>query len=790
MWRALRRKAIADFASRPLQVVLLAVVVTAGVTSLTLSILVRESTSRSFESFLVDAHGGDAWIFGSETRLRDIARRSEVVEAGEPLSALDGGRLISTAAPYPLSFFGLGDEMSSVAPGVITSGRWPHPGSNEEAVIDRGLAARARLSVGDSIEVAARGGTSRLTVVGLVIPTSRAPYPVWDLARVFVANQRLTELGGGSPGYFAAGYVLRSREQAPDFVASVRQQYGGQVNGRAWQEIRDSVVEENDATFILLGVFAGFALGASIFVIANALASQAQSQRRDIGLLKAIGLTPLQVTALLAGETLALCILATGLGIVAASASAPLFLDRARDWFGSANAAGPGSKQVALTFSGMILLVAIATALPAWRAGRTSTISAIRGSASRSKRGTPLAARLSRRFHLPEFLVLAAKDLFAWPLRAWLTIAAIAVAAAAVTATMTIQGTLNRVASDSTSVGGEPFELEMEPILAPGGLGGKEVPQITHDEIVALIGAEPGVEAYLTRLRLPLQVEGQPFDAYAVGGNYWDFNYPLVEGRVMSTGDGSTFEAMVGLGMARSLGFHVGDAATFRVDATGQTAHQMTVVGIYVDNNNDGLVASFDLTDMRRLAPDIGDGSYGLKVAGNANPNEVAATLIRSSGGRVVVGPTNEDVREDVARIRDVVRPIMMTLSGFLFGLVALNLFSTLQLSIRERTREIGLLKALGFTPAEIVASIASGAMVLAAIGTVLGVPIGWLFIRFVFEMSAGESGFDAGAVVQRPEWSWCVALGAIALAVAAVGSALPARGAARLSVSEALRHE
>lgn len=790
MWRALLRKGLADFASRPLQVVLLAIVVAAGVTSLTLSILVRESTSRSFESFLGEAHGGDAWIFGSEARLRDIARRSEVVEAGEPVPALDGGRLISTAAPYPLSFFGIGDHLPTVAPGAITSGRWLRPGANGEAVVDRGLAAKAGLSVGDSIEVAARGGTSRLTIVGLVIPTSRAPYPVWDLARVFVTDQRLTELSGGSPGYFAAGYVLQSPEQAPAFVASVTQQYGGQVAGRAWQEIRASVVEEDDATFILLGVFAGFALGASIFVIANAIASQVQSQQRDIGLLKAIGLTPIQVTALLAGETLLLCVLATGVGIATASATAPLFLDRAREWFGSASAALPSRSQIALTFSGIILLVLLAAAVPAWRAGRTSTISAIRGSASWSKRGTPLAARLSRRLHLPEFLVLTSKDLFAWPVRAWLTIAAIAVAAAAVTATMTIQGTLNTVANDSTSVGGEPFELELEPVLAPGPVGGKEVPQISHDEIVALVDAEPGVATYLTRTRLPLQVEGQSFDGYAVGGHYRDFNYPIVRGRMMSTGDGSTFEAMVALGMARNLGLHVGDTATFRVDAAGQTAHQMTVVGIYVDNNNDGLAASFDLAALRRLVPDLQDGSYGLKVADGAKPSQVAATLTRSSGGRVVVGTTNEDVRGDVARIRDVVRPIMVTLSGFLLGLVGLNLFSTLQLSIRERTREIGLLKALGFTPAQLVASIVSGAIVLAAIGTAIGVPIGWLFIRFVFEMSAGESGFDAGALVQTPEWSWCVALGAMALAVAAVGSALPARRAARLPVSEALRHE
>lgn len=759
--------------------------------SLTLSVLVRESTGRSFEDFIEDAHGGHAWLFSKEQRLRDLANWPDVAEAGEPMPALDGGRLISTAAPFGLSFFGIGDAVPSVVPGVITSGRWLEPGADDEAVLDRGVAADAGLRVGDSIEVSASGGTAKLTVVGLVIPTSRAPYPLWELARIFVTENRLLELGGGSPGYYASGYILKSPDSAPEFLSSVLRQYKDQIGGRNWKFIRDRVVEENDATFILLGVFATFALGASIFIIASAITGQVQSQLRDVGLLKAVGFTPLQVAGLLTGQTLLLGVLATALGILAGWMSAPLFLDRVRDWIGSVEPAAPGTTQIVATLLGTTLLVALATGLPAWRAGRTSTIGAIRGAqAPGPGRRTPMIARLARRIGLPAFFVIASKDVFARPARAWLTIAAVAVASAAIIATLTIEGTLSRIADDATNVGGEPFELELEPLLAPGRVDDEEIPRISHDEIVALIDEEVGVEAYLTRRWIPTRMEGHYVAAYAVGGQYGEFDYPLVKGRIMSAGGGENFEAMAALGLANRLGFDVGDIVEASVGEGRSQTQGLEIVGIYVDNDNDGFTLSLGLSDARRLDPNLDEGVYGLKVADGADPEEVAAALVRDSERRVVVGPTNQDVQDDVDRIEEVVRPVMLTLSGLLLALVSLNLLSALQLSVRERTREIGLLKAVGFTPLQVVASIASGAIILAAIGVVIGAPAGWLFVRFIFEQSASEGGWDAAAVIQRPHWPWLAALTAAAVLVAAVGSAIPSRGAARMSVSDALRYE
>ncbi|MFQ5381245.1 MAG: hypothetical protein ACE5EF_06445, partial [Dehalococcoidia bacterium] len=81
-------------------------------------------------------------MFSSRENLEALAGREGVVEAGTPMPAVDGARLLSTREPYLLSLFGVDGEPTGVKPGVITRGRWPAGGS-DEAVLDAGVARDA-----------------------------------------------------------------------------------------------------------------------------------------------------------------------------------------------------------------------------------------------------------------------------------------------------------------------------------------------------------------------------------------------------------------------------------------------------------------------------------------------------------------------------------------------------------------------------------------------------------------------------------------------------------------------
>jgi ABC-type lipoprotein release transport system permease subunit len=126
-----------------------------------------------------------------------------------------------------------------------------------------------------------------------------------------------------------------------------------------------------------------------------------------------------------------------------------------------------------------------------------------------------------------------------------------------------------------------------------------------------------------------------------------------------------------------------------------------------------------------------------------------------------------------------------------LAGVLAVGAFGALGLtlvaSVRRRRRELGLLKTLGFTGRQLAASVAWQSSVSAAIGVVIGMPLGialgrWLWTLFAKEISAfPEPTVPAFSMV-------LVALGA--LVFANVVAAVPGRLAARTKTALVLHSE
>ena len=114
-----------------------------------------------------------------------------------------------------------------------------------------------------------------------------------------------------------------------------------------------------------------------------------------------------------------------------------------------------------------------------------------------------------------------------------------------------------------------------------------------------------------------------------------------------------------------------------------------------------------------------------------------------------------------------------------LFGIV-----NTLALSVYERTRELGLLRAVGATRRQIRQIVRGEAIITAVMGAVLGVAIGVLFGVLV-SRPLGSEGF----VLALPYATLVVllVLGALAGVLAAIG---PARRASRIDVLDALTHQ
>jgi putative ABC transport system permease protein len=110
-------------------------------------------------------------------------------------------------------------------------------------------------------------------------------------------------------------------------------------------------------------------------------------------------------------------------------------------------------------------------------------------------------------------------------------------------------------------------------------------------------------------------------------------------------------------------------------------------------------------------------------------------------------------------------------------------------LSIRERRRDFAVLKTLGFTPAQIVGSVLWGGAMLAVVAIAVGIPLGLLASRVVFDILSSAAGIGTG-VGELPGVLWLAPLLPIVLLVTALASAIPARIASSLQVAEALRYE
>ena len=132
-------------------------------------------------------------------------------------------------------------------------------------------------------------------------------------------------------------------------------------------------------------------------------------------------------------------------------------------------------------------------------------------------------------------------------------------------------------------------------------------------------------------------------------------------------------------------------------------------------------------------------------------------------------------------------QPLLALVYGLLFLAVLVSIFgivNTLALSIHERTRELGMLRAIGMTKVQVKRMIRYESVITALIGAILGTVLGVVFAAVVSRPLADE-GFGLSYPIVN--LAVILVLAALAGVLAAI---LPARRAARLEVLEAVAYE
>lgn len=128
--------------------------------------------------------------------------------------------------------------------------------------------------------------------------------------------------------------------------------------------------------------------------------------------------------------------------------------------------------------------------------------------------------------------------------------------------------------------------------------------------------------------------------------------------------------------------------------------------------------------------------------------------------------------------------------------IASIGIFNTMTMAVTERTREIGVLKAIGASPKLIQRLFLMESTFIGVIGTVLAIAISYIvsfasnaLLPLILKAATGEDGFNNVQFSAIP-WQLVVIAAAISIGVAMISGLRPARKATKIEVMQALRQE
>jgi ABC-type antimicrobial peptide transport system permease subunit len=159
------------------------------------------------------------------------------------------------------------------------------------------------------------------------------------------------------------------------------------------------------------------------------------------------------------------------------------------------------------------------------------------------------------------------------------------------------------------------------------------------------------------------------------------------------------------------------------------------------------------------------------------------------------MGYSSESVADTVEQINKLfnsIRFVLAIIGGVALGVASLGMFNTLTVSLLERTREVGLMKAMGMTSDEVKKLFLVESMLMGFIGGVLGIFIGFLAGKLfsallsIFSISKGVGFLDISYV----PLNFILLVFGLSLIVGTVTGIYPARRARKISALDAIRYE
>jgi putative ABC transport system permease protein len=369
------------------------------------------------------------------------------------------------------------------------------------------------------------------------------------------------------------------------------------------------------------------------------------------------------------------------------------------------------------------------------------------------------------------FIGLIIKNLVRQRVRTGLTVLGISLGITTVVALGVVTDSLKQSSGEILRLGNADFMVAQE--------GAADLSfSILPEETVPAIEQEPGVA----------RAEGMLFHIARVGSNPFFFLIgrnadglaqnppPLIEGSLWTAA--STDQVILGERAAGDLGVGIGDTVEIE-------DHTFTVTGIYKTGRlyeDSGAYAP--LSTVQEIAGRTGViTAIFVAVDPGANVRDVANTVEDDIPGTASIVTVDDygKVDQGVAFL-DAANIAISVLAVVIGGVGVMN---TMVMSVFERTREIGILRAVGWSGRRILRMIISESLFMCLIATIVGSAMGVLATRAILLIGTVHNLLEPHYTVDIFIRALVVAVG-----VALAGAIYPAVRATRLTPMEALRYE
>lgn len=770
-------------------------------------------------------------VEGVTSATGDIQAFARVIgKDGEPLGSEGNG---------PPTFGGIASS-DSAGLWSITEGRLP-VGSNE-VVLDKATADNGEFVVGDNVRVVAVRGTREFTLVGIasygdISSPGGATFALFDQP---TASEFLLQPG------FVDAILVEGDDSVSDEVLAQRINAalsadlkletltGAEITAEVQGQIKD--VLNIFSTFLI--VFSYIALSIGSFVIYNVFSITAAQRLRENALLRAIGASRRQVSRALLVESTAMGVVGSvigfGIGILLSQLLSALL--KATGFEVPTQGLAISTSAFVNTFVAGVLVTVLAAWLPARRAGRVPPLAALRDTALDSAGnitrrvivgliivalggvglvsamrdapiqilglgvlgvftgilvlGPAIARPVALTLGIPVAKLrgvsgaMARQNAARNPKRTSRTAAPVLLGVALVTAFTALAASIRSEIRDTF---GDAFSGDIALTVDARGFGG--IPLTITDQIAGLPGVAQATGVGFTSVRLsdpnepPALTQAsasqrgvfvQTINPASITGL---FDLGVTEGNLSSLGKDGIF---VAASRAAEKSWEIG------------TRLQVTRVdGVVIDAEIRGFVSgdtSFaNYVASREMFADsptpIFDAFVYIKVAEGSVISEVQARVaaISSDAGIGTLLSKEQFIDDQAAQINQILA-LIYGLLGLSIIIAIVGIVITLLLSVFERRREIGLLRAVGMTKSQVRTTVRWESVITSLLGAVSGVVLG--VVMGVVVVAALD---DEGGIAFRLPINETLSIVFISFLLGVLAAVYPAWRATRVNVVEAI---